>query len=107
MNMKRIRRDVENFTWKPLIPSALLKSGRAMSHSESEALAKRYDYRIDVLEEGRIVTYFAESVDFSKASFVTFAPRLRVVGRSKGERGGEILTFPSHLVVKVTHHLRA
>jgi hypothetical protein len=67
----------------------------------------KYDYRIDVREEDAKVSYFSDSIDLSKPTFVTFASRYRLSRRTKGEElRGQILTFPSHLVRKITNFVR-
>jgi hypothetical protein len=78
----------------------------AMNGARHEDSSKRYEYRIDAIEDFVDVTYFADGVDLSKPTFVTFAPRYRL-SRDKGEEvKGQILTFPSHLVRKITNYVR-
>jgi hypothetical protein len=82
------------------------RTGIAMNGARPEDPSKRYEYRIDAIEDFVDVTYFAESVDLSKPTFVTFAPRYRL-SRDKGEVvKGQILTFPSHLIRKITNYVR-
>jgi hypothetical protein len=71
-----------------------------------ENLEKKYDYRIDVLEGKAEISYFTESIDLSKPTFVTFAPRYRQSHRKVRELNGCILTFPSHLILKITNYVR-
>ena len=69
---------------------------------------RRYDYRIDVVEGDETVSYFSDGIDLSKPTFVTFAPRYRLSkkGKSGDEVKRQILTFPNHLVLKITNYLR-
>lgn len=78
-----------------------------MPSSKLEDLAKKYEYRIDVVEDRLAVSYFTDGVDLSKPTFVSFAPRYRLSKGRGEEMKGQILTFPSHLVKKIADYVRA
>ena len=77
-----------------------------LSNSKPENLAKKYEYRVDLIEDLVDVSYFADGIDLSKPTFVTFAPRYRLRKDNGQEVKGQILTFPGHLVKKITNYVR-
>ena len=72
--------------------------------SEDEKSA--YQYEIHVREKEVVVVYFANAIDLTRSPFLSFQPKYVTGIHGRGEVHGEILTFPSHLVEKIIHHVK-
>ena len=69
----------------------------------SEREKSVFKYEIHVREKEIVIVYFSDTIDFSNSPFVTFQPKYKIDLHDKGEMSGEVLTFPSHLIVKIIH----
>jgi hypothetical protein len=70
--------------------------------SKIEAAETTYRYRIYVMDNDSDTFYFADSVKLV-GSFVSFSPKAVLVSSNfQDNLHGEILTFPNHLIKKIT-----